>query len=748
MRRPLLSLVLLALVPSLLGPGCRPADLLPSLLATTPTATALVARTIWPELVFDGAVTPAAAAGIGLRCDGAPVPNERFLLGDGRVVVQPAGTLPADESCELWARTVDGEVVVPFQTRPLGTAFVPLYDRRDSARALPFPDDFYLVPDGDRFEMVLDLPPVTGTAGTLLTNVAAVAQAESDGWSPIGPWSVELSALPPTSTLPTDRAASLDPLSTVALIDLTEGSPTEGERIPFKLVPRSDTFPPEPISHNLVIFPGIPLEPEGTYGVIVTDRVLTSASEPLGRSAFFEAVASPFVPGEDAEITTARPLAEEVLAAGEALAPVPIPREDVVVAVRMSIRSTDHFVDDLLAMRVEVQNTPPDVQIDSVTAAGGWAAATVIGSFQVPAWTTTSAYLSRGGDGLPEATGTQRVPFIMTLPDAAAVSGGAPVIMYQHGSPGSAEGEVPGSGEGFLGQAGFALAGFTDPLNRLFPTQDALNLAILGNVLLNGASPEYYLQAYAEQMAFVEALYSLVDLDVLPLGAPDGIPDLDLSVLGYEGISYGSNHAQAFLAYEPNITAASLVAGHIRFVELIEHQDRTRPTGQSLIREVIGSFLTGVEAPGLWMTMALFAVTYDRQDPHNHARFIYREPVVVDGTTQKASILLAEGIDDRYTSNNSSRSLARQLGIPMLATPPVPVPDLPTQAGPIQANVDPATTAAMVQWVPNGSGLPPSSGCAGWYEGHFCVQVSPAARDQRVDFYQSALSGVPVIDAP
>lgn len=215
----------------------------------------------------------------------------------------------------------------------------------------------------------------------------------------------------------------------------------------------------------------------------------------------------------------------------------------------------------------------------------------------------------------------------------------------------------------------------------------------------------------------------------------------------YEGISYGSNHAQAFLAYEPDIHAAALVAGHIRFAELIEHQDRTMPQGQALIRDVLGGFLTGVRAPDFWMTLSLFAVTYDRQDPHNHARFLYREPLAIDGTTQKASILLVEGIDDSFTANNASRSLARQLGgIPQLAPAPVPVVDLAQQAGPIQANVDATTTAAMVQYVPNGSGLPPSPDCVFEYEGHFCAQVANDARNQRLDFYQSALVGVPVID--
>jgi pimeloyl-ACP methyl ester carboxylesterase len=320
--------------------------------------------------------------------------------------------------------------------------------------------------------------------------------------------------------------------------------------------------------------------------------------------------------------------------------------------------------------------------------------------------------------------------------------------MYQHGSPGSAQAEVPNAARGFLGAAGFAVAGFTDPLNRQFPTVTDQQFAILGNVLFNGQAPDFYIEQYAEQMAFVRALQSLANLDVLPLGAPDGIPDLDPSRLVYEGISYGSNHAQAFMAYEPDIHAAALVAGAVRFAELIEYQDRTLPLGgDPLLRVILPSFLTGIRAPDLWMGLHLFAITYDRQDPQNHARFLFREPLEIDGTTQKASLLVVEGIDDSFTSNNSTRSLARQLGgIPQLAPAPIPVPDLSQQAGPIQGNVDATTTAAMVQYVPAGAAVPPTPGCESQFEGHYCAQTAPSARGQRVRFYQSALSGVPVID--
>ena len=49
---------------------------------------------------------------------------------------------------------------------------------------------------------------------------------------------------------------------------------------------------------------------------------------------------------------------------------------------------------------------------------------------------------------------------------ASGAGRSVPVTMYQHGSPGSAEREVPGEARDYLAQAGFAVIGFTDPLNR------------------------------------------------------------------------------------------------------------------------------------------------------------------------------------------------------------------------------------------------------------------------------------------
>lgn len=740
----------MALAGALAAPTCSPAPLLPDVLATDPAPGATIARSAWLVVDFADAVAPRARSRAVLGCNEQPLAAGSYLLDADTLVLQPTTPLPAGAACQLVLATTSGDVSVPFQTAAAGVAFVAVYDRRDPDRPLPFPDDFFLAPDpttatGFRPDVVT--PTHAGTASLLVAVMADTAAAQSDGWSPIGNLAVELTGAPDLASLPLDADASLDPLSTVALIDMTPGSPTYGERVPFELTPRSDVLPGEPVSHDLVIFPTIPLEPTGTYGLVVTDRVLDTAGEPLARSAFFAAATAPAVPGEDAEIAGVRPLADEVIAAAGALSPVPLPRDDVALAVRLTVRSVDHFVDDVLAMREDARAVPPNVTITSVVAdADPDVAAIVTGTFDVPVW-RSGAFLERDAAGVPQPTGTQSLPFVLALP-TAALSGRAPVLMYQHGNPGSAESEVPNAARSFLGQAGFAVAGFTDVLNRTYASVLDQQFAIFGVVLVAGEPPDFYIQTYGEQQGFLHALESLSALDVLPLGAPDGVPDVDPTAIVYEGISYGSVHGQAFLAYAPEIRAGALVVGAARLAELIEYQDRTTPLGgERFLVEILPTVVSGTRAPDLWMGLSLFAVNYDRQDPHNHARFFFRDPVAVDGTTDKPSLLVVEGISDSFTKNNSTRSLAWQLGpIPQLDPPVVRVPILPLQAGPIQANVDAQTTAAFVQFAPSGlPGIPPTSGCQFQTEGHYCAQTAPPARAQRVDFYTSALSGVPVV---
>ena len=190
------------------------------------------------------------------------------------------------------------------------------------------------------------------------------------------------------------------------------------------------------------------------------------------RSALFEGVVGDPEPGEAPEIAAARPLAEEVLDAAAALSPLPIPRDDV------------------LAMREDVQATAPNVIVtDVLPDPHPDVAAMIFGTFDAPVW-VENGYVVRDDDGAPVPIGTAPIDFILALPAAAAESGGAPIVMYQHGNPGNAPDEVPGAARDFLAPAGFAVGGMTDVPNRTFAAVLEQTLAIFTYVLFFGEPPE------------------------------------------------------------------------------------------------------------------------------------------------------------------------------------------------------------------------------------------------------------------
>jgi hypothetical protein len=234
-------------------------------------------------------------------------------------------------------------------------------------------------------------------------------------------------------------------------------------------------------------------------------------------------------------------------------------------------------------------------------------------------------------------------------------------------------------------------------------------------------------------------------IDVLPIGAPDGVPEIDPSRgIGYIGISEGANNGQAFLPYAPEVRAGVLATGGTRLSEILFHQDVTG-VGDDLA-PFVQSQIPNVRAPDVWAGLALFQMGFDRQDPQSHAIHLYRDPLEVAGTLQKPSVMIAEGIGDNLVANNATRSLAWVAGpIPHLEPIHQRVPFLEPVSGPVSANVDAQTTAAYLQFVPLGvPGLDPSPGCEFEFEGHYCGQI--AAEPQGGAFLRSAMDGgVPVI---
>ncbi|MBY0401502.1 hypothetical protein K2X89_14485, partial [Myxococcota bacterium] len=291
--------------------------------------------------------------------------------------------------------------------------------------------------------------------------------------------------------------------------------------------------------------------------------------------------------------------------------------------------------------------------------------------------------------------------------------------------------------------------------------------ALADSVRRRGVVPDDWLVTLGEQLALIEALPELARLDVFPLSAPDGRPEVDPGLpIVYEGVSQGAFHGQALIAYSDRIRAASLVVGGARLAELALHQ-----AASSMVRAL--PFLFGDFRPiDLWVTLALFQTAIDRQDPHLHAMRLSRAGAATGSASgprllvasaapgpladpdpsaaiPRPSVLVTAGLADGYVPNRASRSLAVALGpLPWIDAPEEGALLLPRTSAPLRGNLPDGTTGAYLEVVPYGSARPAAPGCLPealplpedvLREGHFCAQLADESVRRRVHFLRSAV---------
>jgi hypothetical protein len=749
----------LLLAPLLMGAPCgTPLPSFPALLASLPAnGAANVSVTAWLRFTFAASI--AGVDRLALECNGNPVTTTNTILGTDEAVLNPTADLPAGAPCVVSWLGDAGPSDISFTTAAAGTPATLLYDRTDPRNLAPLPDDLLLTADpstgtGQR----VDVTPPTIPGGPFeqaLINGLIGAANQADGWSPVGFFSAEISdALDPAS-LPLTPQDSLDPLASVGWFDLTPGSPTLGDRIPVLVQQKSNLDPNTGLTHHtLLVFPSIRLTPTGRYGIVVTRRAGISASRPLDPSASFASVLGDFQGSEPQEVTDARAITDALLAEIAVEAELPFDAQDIAMALRLTVRSDPPLAADMLALRAAVDALPAPTLTIGTTSASPYPgiALEVRGTFDPPEFRNLgSGLLNRDVGGTPTQNGNATVPFVMALPDAS-LSGPAPLIMYQHGNPGSAE-EVPGNLGGLasttgntLADEGFAMIGFTDAVNREVGQDLGLQAnAIILTIMARVALPAYDIQSWSEQVALVKMLQALGTLDLLPLPSGDGTPDLDVSTLLYLGISQGAVKGSATMAYLPEIRAAALTAGGARNGEVLVHQAEFLG-----ILNTLQATLPLLTPSEIWTGFVGYQMGYDTQEPHNHAHYLYQSPHPL-GVPERASLLVTEGIGDSIVPNHGTRALVHTLG-PVLQVEPIQEasPVVTSVVGPLSANVNATTTAGYYQYVPTGiPGLPNTPGCMFEPEGHFCPQIAPEAIRQRIEFFQSALSGpAPVIIDP
>lgn len=711
--------------------------------------------------------------GFGLECNGERVVRSAHALADGSLILNPTPALPPGSACRATWRAQGGaiaETTFSVAATAAGAAARVLYDRGDPLALPPFPDDFWVEPDASKpsgKRVVLPTPPFADPGQLTAFTALAGLVGQTDGWSRQTPIVIGLSHPLDPSFVPANLPAAQDPFTPIALVDVDPASPDYGKRVPYRLLVRSDPRPAGGgIDHAAILFPSIDLREHGRYALVFTRRAF-AAGEP-GRSfepsaLFADVLAGPF-DGETPTTTRVRTVVGDALDVVAGLDDVPIPGEDVALALSISIR-THPPVSDLVHVKEQALAGPPsslvipDVATNPCPTPGSFCirlipnrAVEVRGRVRLPAYRNsgTVQFVRDPVTGEPISSGFAEAPFVMTLP-LAALDGPVLPVMYQHGNPGSPT-ELLGSASEQIDDAGFALLGFQDTLNReLSPTGTteqritAQVLAIFANLLVTQKMPEYWLQTGADQIHFLRVIQGLGGLDLIrrgPGGAPalgpDGQPEIDPSIVLYKGISEGANNAQRFLPFAPEILAAEATVGGARLGETLIHQSADQ------ILDQIVAFLPQLKPLELWVGLSLFQAGFDPQDGHTYLRHLYREPLLPfagSSDVTPPSTIWTEGIGDSLVPNNASRAMARELGIPHVGPVQVVVPGLEVVDAPLAGNVAPGITAGYFQIDP---AITPGSSCQNSADpgrGHYCPQSSAEARAQRLHFLLTALAG-------
>lgn len=603
----------------------------------------------------------------------------------------------------------------------------------------PFPSDRYTVldassPTGRRVHL-----DATNTADTFVASFpATVAELdELDGFSVLGGVILELSAPLDVRGLVQDPKADppiLDPIrdadaytapdSPMFLYDVDPASPERGQL--RGIVPRwwrQDVDPDFAVpDYTMVAQPATPLRERTRYLFAATNRL-----KGLGGAAV--------VASDETKRMLAAPADDYERAVSAAVddlaARVKLARSDVVLA---TVFTTQSVTGSLASLAKRARAQPAPAQIDP------WTVETPLQAdkrVRFRATYRTTDYRDAGGkwrlgaSGAPDAQKTTPLEVFLAFSDGTK-SGKRPVVIYQHGLGGDKDG-CWGTAER-LAALGAAVVAIDSPWHGSRAPGGTTDMVTSISLFLGvdidkktfdiENARDNFRQMASDQLELVRFLGSLGALDLLPVGAPDGVPDLDVSRLLYIGHSFGSVQGPTIFALAPEITQAVWNVGGGALTVLM----RDSPLFSLLLK---GLRPPGTAEGAVARFFAMVQALVDAGDSAVFARYGTIEPL--DGVVgwKPRDALLQEVVSDTIVPNTSSEAVARAAGLALgdpLGTPPSGVRGAPA---PITANHASGATAVVYPFDEIEGGMTAT---------HGELIFSPEAQAQYVEFFRTGLA--------
>lgn len=616
-----------------------------------------------------------------------------------------------------------------------------LYGKPAETSLSPYPSDRYTLPDattatGRRVHIGPDVTSDELIAGY---DTTVVQLNEMDGFSTVGGVVVNFSgpidarslvlapdAEPPLLGPILDAADYQKPDAPFYLVDVDPASPEKGR--PVGLIPQWYAQPDDgyyPDDFTLIAEPAIPLRPGNRYAFVVTNRLHAEDGRPMDRSPEMDALIGAGAEGEyGKEVSDALDEIEKS---------VGVKRSDVVLATAFTTATIRSGI-EALGMAARKNPVPALVlpwEVEQGPEAGG--RVRFKAKYAAPEYRADKTGTWEFKDGVPVVQKNAELELFLAFSNAE-VSGKRPVVIYGHGLGGDKDGTW-GTAERLAGidPKGAAIFGIDSPEHgsrARDPNQNALFAAYYffgvddkNQTFDIGKARDNFRQMASDQLELVRFIQSLNTLDLLPVGAPDGIADLDTSRILYIGHSFGSVQGSTIMALAPEITHAVWNVGGDGLMKLL------RDSGTFSV--LVNLFRPPNTPDGaLGRFFAVSQAVVDPGDPLNYSRFCALDEL--SGTTgaKPRDILLQVVLNDTIVPNSSSEALARAMGATHV-NPLRPVSGLPEKTGPLSANGATGSTLVMSQFDKINGGKKAV---------HGELIFAPEGQAQYVEFFKSGLA--------